>query len=127
MSLFPKEHGAYGQVTVPLITAFLAAGVSTTGLLIATAVLTGFLAHEPALVLIGIRGVRAKRELRPRAVRWLGCTLAVGIAPAAGAVLTMHPAQRWSIIVPAAPAFVTATDVSNPAGLAGRGRERMPS
>src|SRR5688572_29450477 len=89
MSLFPKEHGAYGQITVPLITAFLAAGVSTTGLLIATSMLAGFLAHEPALVLIGARGARAKRDLRQRAIRWLGCTLTVGVAAAVGVVATL--------------------------------------
>jgi hypothetical protein len=116
-SLFPKEHGAYGQVTVPLITAFLAAGVSTTGLLIATTVLAGFLAHEPASVLIGARGARAKRDLRQRAIRWLGCTLAVGVAAAVGVVLTIDAALRWSMIVPIAPAFLLAI-------LAARGREK---
>jgi hypothetical protein len=74
MSLLPKEHGAYGQIAVPLITAFLVAGVSTTGLLIATAVSAGFLAHEPASVLTGARGTRAKRDLRQPALRWLGST-----------------------------------------------------
>ena len=117
MSLFPKEHGAYGQITVPLFTAFLATGVSTTGLLIATAVLSGFLAHEPALVLIGARGTRSKRDLRQPALRWLGCTLAVGAAAAVGVLLTMDAALRWSMIVPLAPAVLLAI-------LAARGREK---
>lgn len=116
-SLLPKEHGAYGQISVPLITAFLAAGVSTTGLLIATAMLAGFLAHEPAFVLIGARGARAKRDLRQRAIRWLGCTLAVGIAAAAGVGLTIDTALRWALLVPIAPAFLLAI-------LAARGREK---
>jgi hypothetical protein len=117
MSLFPKEHGAYGQITVPLITAFLVAGVSTTGLLIAAAVSAGFLAHEPASVLIGARGARAKRDLRQRALRWLGCTLAVGVAATVGVVLTMDAGLRFSMIVPIAPAVLLAI-------LAARGREK---
>jgi hypothetical protein len=91
--------------------------VSTTGLLIAAAVLAGFLAHEPALVLIGARGPRAKRDLRQRAIRWLGCTLAVGVAAAVGVVLTSDAALRWSMIVPIAPAILLAS-------LAVRGREK---
>ena len=72
MSLWPKEHGAYGQITFPLIAAFAVAGVSVGGLLIATATIAGFLAHEPALVVLGLRGSRAKRELWGQAVLWLG-------------------------------------------------------
>lgn len=108
MSLFPREHGAYGQITVPLFTAFLAAGVSTTGLLIATAVLAGFLAHEPASVLIGARGTRAKRDLRQPALRWLVCTLAVGLTAAVGVLLIMDASLRWSMLVPLAPAVLLA-------------------
>jgi len=29
VSLLPKEHGAYGQIAFPVLTAFLFAGVST--------------------------------------------------------------------------------------------------
>ena len=57
-SLLPKEHGAYGQIAFPLATAFVVAGVSTAGLLLAAAVVAGFLAHEPAAVLLGLRGAR---------------------------------------------------------------------
>jgi len=37
--MLPKEHGAYGQIAFPIVTAFLVAGVSTSGLLMATAVI----------------------------------------------------------------------------------------
>lgn len=53
MSLLPKKHGAYGQITFPLIAAFAVAGVSVGGLLMAAAVIAGFVAHEPASILLG--------------------------------------------------------------------------
>jgi hypothetical protein len=117
MSLLPKEHGAYGQITFPLLTAFLVAGVSTTGLLVATAVLAAFLAHEPASVLIGARGARVKRDLRQRAILWLVCTVVIAIVAGVGAWLTIQPALRWSIIVPIAPALLLVMAIA-------RGREQ---
>ena len=72
--LFPREHGAYGQVAFPLIAAFGVAGPSTSGVLIAVTVIAAFLAHEPALVLLGYRGPRAKRDLRTRASRSASAT-----------------------------------------------------
>lgn len=105
MSLLPKEHGAYGQITFPLLAAFAVAGVSPGGLLIAAPVIAGFLAHEPAAILLGLRGPRAKRELRQRALQWLGCCLAIGGSAGAAALLTIDAAARWSIVVPVAPAL----------------------
>lgn len=105
MSLLPKEHGAYGQITFPLLTAFAVAGVSPGGLLIAAPVIAGFLAHEPAAILLGLRGPRAHRELRQRALRWLGWCLAIGGSAGAAALLTIDAAARWSIVVPVAPAL----------------------
>lgn len=66
MGLFPKEHGAYGQITFPLIAAFAVAGASLSGVLVATAVIAGFLAHEPGLVILG---QRFQGEARARALR----------------------------------------------------------
>ena len=117
MSLWPKEHGAYGQVAFPLVAAFGVAGVSTGGLLIAGAVLAAFVAHEPALVVLGYRGPRAKRELWPRAARWLKLSLALCAAAGIGALLAMQPSVRWSVIVPLIPAVVLAI-------VAIRGREK---
>jgi YwiC-like protein len=108
MSLLPKEHGAYGQITFPLVTAFAVAGVSTAGLLFAAAVVAGFLAHEPGAVLLGLRGGRASRELRRPALRWLAFCLTIGAAAGTGALLTTDPAARWSIAVPLVPACVLA-------------------
>jgi hypothetical protein len=117
MSLFPKEHGAYGQITFPIVTAFLVAGVSISGLLLATAVLAGFLAHEPASILFGTRGARVQRDLRQRAITGLACTLVIGIAAGVGALLTMPVALRWSLAAPLAPALVLVVATA-------RGREK---
>jgi hypothetical protein len=104
--MLPKEHGAYGQVILPLITAFAVAGPSAAGLLFAAAVIAGFLAHEPVLVLLGLRGPRAKRELRRSAMRWLAASLIVGAAAASGALVAINPAMRWSVVVPLVPALL---------------------
>src|SRR5512138_1977206 len=60
--LFPREHGAYGQLTFPLVTSLAVAGVSAPALLLALSVIAGFLAHEPLLVVLGRRGARAQRQ-----------------------------------------------------------------
>jgi hypothetical protein len=106
--MWPKEHGAYGQAAFPLVTAFLAGGVSAGGLLIAVAAVASFLGHEPAAVLLGGRGPRAARDQRAHALRWLACAAAVALAAGIGAVLTMPPSARWSLGVPLAPAILLA-------------------
>jgi hypothetical protein len=108
MPLFPKEHGAYGQVLFPLIAAFAVAGPSTAGVLVAAAVAAGFLAHEPALVVLGHRGARAKREIGRAASRWLTCWALAGTLAGIGALVTIEPPARWSLAVPLVPAVLLA-------------------
>jgi hypothetical protein len=102
----PREHGAYGQLAFPLVTAFGVAGVSAGGLLLATAVIAAFLAHEPAAVRLGQRGARAVRTHGAAAARWLWACIAIGLATGIGAVLIIEPSIRWSLAVPALPAVV---------------------
>ena len=111
-SLLPKEHGAYGQITFPLATAFVVAGVSTGGLLFTAAVIAGFLAHEPAAVLLGLRGGRARRERYASAVQWLACCLIIGTVAGVGTLLTIAPAARWSVAIPVVPALLLAMATS---------------
>jgi hypothetical protein len=108
VSLLPKEHGAYGQLTCPLATAFVVAGASTAGLLFTAAVIAGFLAHEPAAVLLGLRGGRARRQMQGSAAQWLTSCLIIGTVAGAGALLTITPAARWSIAIPVVPALLLA-------------------
>jgi hypothetical protein len=100
--LIPKEHGAYGQLAFPTLTA-LAAGRSTAAALaVAISAFSAFLAHEPLLVLLGQRGARAAREQRRRA-RWSlivfgGSAGIFGVAAVAAAA----PAVRAALVVPLA-------------------------
>jgi hypothetical protein len=102
----PKEHGAYGQVAFPLATAFGVAGISTGGLLVSVAVIAGFLAHEPAAIVLGQRGSRARHELGASAAIWLGCFLATGIAAGVAAAVSIDPVARRALAIPSIPAIV---------------------
>ncbi len=102
--MLPREHGAYGQIAFPLIAAYAVAGVSTASLLMTVTVIAGFLAHEPAAIVLGQRGGRVKRELGASATRWLVCCLAVGVAAGLAAVSRLDAVTRWSLAIPAVPA-----------------------
>jgi hypothetical protein len=106
--MFPKEHGAYGQVSLPLVAAFGVAGLSAAGALFAVTVIAGFLAHEPAFVLLGQRGTRARREQGRSAIYWLAASVVVGTAAAVGALALMSPPVRWAVSVPLVPAILLA-------------------
>lgn len=74
----------------------------------AAAVLAGFLAHEPAAVVLGVRGPRARRQLGSSAAMWLVALAGGGGVAGAAALWTVAPSVRWSLIVPAIPALVLA-------------------
>jgi YwiC-like protein len=105
-SLIPREHGAYGQLVFPLVTAIAVAGVSSSAVLIALSAVAGFLAHEPLLIVLGRRGVRAKRERGRAAVAVLIVTTTVAIAAGALALLLAPREIRWSFLVPLVPAAI---------------------
>ena len=104
MSHLPREHGAYAQLAIPLITTTVVAGPSVAGALTATAAIVGFLAHEPAAVLGGTRGLRASKAMRSTAVKWLACWVSIGVAAGVAAVSAMGDGERWSLLVPLVPA-----------------------
>ena len=60
--LFPREHGAYGQLLFPLLSALLIGHPSAGAYLLAASAVAAFLAHEALLVVLGQRGKRALRE-----------------------------------------------------------------
>jgi len=100
-SLAPREHGAYGQLAFPLLTA-LALGRPTfaAGLWVfASAAL--FAAHEPALLLVGKRGARARELEGRRARNALAAWLAAGAAAGLAAFALSPPSARISLVVPA--------------------------
>ena len=103
MVFLPREHGAYGQLAFPLVTALVVSGGSVPAGLIALAVVGCFLAHESLLVLLGLRGARARREHRKLAGRWLS-VLGVSAGGAAALALASLPASVWwPLLVPVIP------------------------
>ena len=101
-SMLPHEHGAWGQLAMPLLTALAIGRPTAASVALAASVVLAFVAHEPALVLLGQRGRRARDEDGARARRWLAVT--GGLAGAAAvAGLTLSPlAARLAFAVPAA-------------------------
>jgi hypothetical protein len=112
MSLFPREHGAYGQMIVPLITSLLVGGVTAPALLLVVAVVAGFLAHEPLLILLGRRGPRMKREQGREAAMWLATAGAAGTATALAGVSSMPPGLRVWLLLPLVPAALLAIAIA---------------
>ncbi len=96
-SLWPREHGAYGQLLVPMAAALASGQPGPAALGLAIAATAAFLAHEPALVLAGRRGPRARTDAGRRArcrltallglvaIGALGATHSSAVAAAAGA------------------------------------------
>lgn len=111
--MWPKEHGAYGQLAFPLLTSFAVAGVSGPAGLFAAAIVAAFLAHEPLLVLLGRRGVRARREQGGRAVRWLACAAVAGSIAAAAAFAAASDGVRASLAIPLVPALGLAAAIAS--------------
>jgi hypothetical protein len=100
-SLVPHEHGAWGQLAMPLLTALAIGGPTPPALLLTVAVVLAFVAHEPLLVLLGHRGRRAISEDGPRARRWLAGLGAAAAATGAAGVLLAPPAARAALLLPA--------------------------
>jgi hypothetical protein len=112
MPPFPREHGAYGQMVFPLVTSFAVAGVSVPAVLLGLAVVAGFLAHEPLVVLLGRRGPRVRREQRRAAAVWLSVTTAALLCAGAAALFAIPASIRWSLALPLLPALFFAAAIA---------------
>jgi hypothetical protein len=104
--MFPKEHGAYGQLLFPLITALAVGRPGAAAFAFAAAALFAFLAHEPLLVLLGQRGPRARQDAGPRALRWFAVTGIAAAGLAVFAIATMPRVAQHAVIFCAAFAVV---------------------
>lgn len=105
-SLLPQEHGAWGQLAMPLLSGLALAGPSTAGALLAAGTVLLFLAHEPWLVAIGHRGARARLQDGPRALRaMVGLVAAAAVAGGTGLWLA-PPEARAAALLPAGLAAV---------------------
>ena len=101
-TLVPHEHGAWGQLAMPLLTALAIGRPGVAALALTAAVALAFVAHESLLVVLGQRGRRALQEDGPRARRLLvGLGVACAIAAVLGVGLAPPPA-RWALALPAA-------------------------
>jgi hypothetical protein len=100
-SLAPREHGAYGQLAFPLLGALALGRPSLAAGLWCLASAALFAAHEPALVLAGKRGARAReidgRRARAALIAWLAAGVALGLA----GFLLAPAAARVALAVPA--------------------------
>jgi len=81
----PKEHGAYGQLGFPLLSAMLLGKPTLASVLLVVGSVIAFFAHEPLVLLLGQRGKKALRRDAARAQKKLilagfGSTTAFAIA-----------------------------------------------
>ncbi len=107
-NLLPHEHGAYGQIAMPLACGLALGRPGPAAFLLAAGAFAGFLAYEPLLVATGRRGRRARDEDGARAVR-LAFRLAAAATLLAGAGLFLSPpAARLAAVVPPLLAAVVA-------------------
>jgi hypothetical protein len=96
--LYPKEHGAYAILGVPLVTALFIVGLTPVTALLSIATVAAFLTHEPLLLLAGARGSRA-RAAAPQAGRILFGRLAMAIVCGAAAFWGVNSLARVGMMV----------------------------
>ena len=90
--LWPREHGAYVELLAPLLTALLFLPFSTASLAYASAACALFLAHEPCLVLLGLRGARTRGLLAgPAMGRLVGCAVSFGVSAVSSGFAVVWP------------------------------------
>lgn len=103
--LWPREHGSYPQLGLPLATALLIGSLQWASALLFVAAVCAFFAHEPVLVLLGHRGRSAKRATGGTARRMLALLGLFG-APAAVWGLATSPLEvTVASLVPLLPAL----------------------
>ncbi len=101
-TLVPHEHGAYGQLAMPLVTGLALGRPGVASFALAAAAVLGFVAHEPLLVALGQRGRRAREVDGARARRLLAWLLAATAALGAVGLALAPSAARWAALVPPA-------------------------
>jgi len=99
-SLLPREHGAYGQIVMPLLCGLALGRPGAAAWLLAAGAFLGFLSYEPLLVASGRRGRRVQEEHGGRARRLAGGILAAAASLAGAGFALSPPEARWAAVVP---------------------------
>jgi hypothetical protein len=99
-SLFPREHGAWGQLIFPVVGALSLAVPTLPAVLFAGAGVCLFFAHEPFLVWLGQRGKRQKDGDEARVRRWLMGWTGLGLALGFAGWLASPWSARWGRGIP---------------------------
>jgi hypothetical protein len=99
--LLPREHGAYAQLGFPLLGGLLLGSPGLASCLFAAAAVGLFVANEPLLLLLGVRGKRLQDEARGPAGRQLALRAGLGTAAGLWAFWLAPDAARWLALVPA--------------------------
>lgn len=92
--LLPREHGTYGEIAFPLITALVLGSPTLAVWGLVLVAVGGYLAHEGLLVLTGGRGPRARREQRHAAAMSVATFGAIALAGASFALSALTPDAR---------------------------------
>ena len=119
---WPREHGAYAQLLLPLAAALPLAGASLANLAYATGAVATFMASEPARRRLGERGPRAVQD-HPALHAWLALWLALAVASATFASLAQPPTRALgglglAVVLSALAATVTGHAKSLPGEIA---------
>lgn len=101
-TLVPREHGAYGQLAMPLLTALAIGRPGAASIALTASIVLAFVAHEPLLVALGQRGRRALEADGPRARRLLAALGGLAAMSGALGVALAPPGARWALLLPAA-------------------------
>jgi uncharacterized protein YhhL (DUF1145 family) len=112
-SLAPKEHGAYGQLGLPLFVGLALGTPHVLSWCVALASVLAFLAHEPLLLVLGQRGKAAQRTQAERARRKLFGLALVGLVTSGYVVLESSWSVRIALGVNAAAAAVALLFIVN--------------
>ena len=99
-SLLPHEHGAYGQIAMPILCGLALGRPGAAAWLLATGAFLGFLSYEPLLVASGRRGRRTQEDHGARARRLAGWILTAAVALSGAGFALSSPEARWAAAVP---------------------------
>jgi len=92
--LLPQEHGTYGEMFFPLVTALVIGRPGGSAGALALAAAAGYLAQEGVQVLAGWRGARARRELAGPALRTLAVFGLIAVLAGLFGLTTAPPPVR---------------------------------